>query len=211
MTITLPVTIRDKAKSLDTLRVDGNVPAVVYGPKQEPLSIVLEKKEFDKVLKEAGESTIIELTGLDKAMEVLIKDVEFNPVKQQVIHVDFYALEKGKEITTHVPLEFIGVAPVETTHGGTVTHILQDVKVTCKPADLPSHIDVDVSVLVNIEDKIHVSDLKVAKGVVIHEDGESPVAVVSAARVSTEDEENAEVDMEAIEVEKKGKEEEVAE
>ena len=102
MTFTLSVTTRDEATTLNALRATGLVPAVVYGPKQEPLAITLSEKDFDKIRKEAGESTIVELKGLKDTVEVLIKDVEFNPVKQQVLHVDFYAIERGKDMTTHV-------------------------------------------------------------------------------------------------------------
>lgn len=208
MTIILPVTLRDKSNTPDTLRASEVVPAVVYGPKQETLSISLVKKEFEKVMKEAGESSIIQLTGLAKPIDVLIKDVAFNPIKQQVIHVDFYAIEAGKEITTHVPLEFIGQAPVEESKAGSITHVLQEVTVTCAPADLPSHIDVDVSGMVTVEDKILVSDLKVAKGVSIHEDADSPVAVVSVAKEEPVEVETAEVsEAGAASEDKKGKEE----
>lgn len=208
MTITLPVTDRDVSKSVHKLRDNGEVPAVVYGPKQEPIPVTLEAKVFNKVLEEAGESTIVELTGLKDKVEVLIKEVEFNPVKQQIMHVDFYAIERGKEMTTHVALEFIGEAPVEESGAGSVTKVLHEVEVTCMPSDLPSHIDVDISSLASVEDKIHVSDLKVPKGVKIEADPEDSVAVVSAARVTIEEEEEpTEVDMSAIEVEQKGKEE----
>jgi large subunit ribosomal protein L25 len=207
MTITLAVTARDESKSTDVIRKAGDVPAVVYGTKQEPISITLSGKEFDKVRKEAGESTIVELSGLDETIEVLIKDVAFHPVKQEVTHVDFYAFERGKDMTTTVPLEFIGEAPVEESKEGTVTKVLHEIEVTCRPSALPSHIDVDISGLVNVEDKIHISDLKAPEGVTIEGEPEDPVAVVSAAKQVSEDDEEAagEIDMDAIEVEEKGK------
>ncbi len=212
MTITLAVTERDEKTTLDSLRANGNVPGVVYGPKQEAISISMDAKAFGKVRKEAGESTIVELAGLKDSVEVLIKEVEFNPIKQQVMHVDFYAIERGKEMTTNITLNFVGEAPVEASKAGTVTKVIHEVEVTCKPSDLPNHIDVNIETLVNVEDKIFVKDLKVGKGVTIETHGEDPVAVVSAARQSTEDEdtiaEAGVVDMDSIEVEKKGKGEE---
>jgi large subunit ribosomal protein L25 len=212
MTITLAVTARDESAKIAVMRKNGDVPAVVYGAKQEPISITLSGKEFEKVRKEAGESTIVELTGLTESVEVLIKSVDFHPVKQQVTHVDFYAFERGKEMTTHIALEFIGEAPVEESKAGSVTKVLYEVEVTCLPKDLPSHIDVDISSLVHIEDKIHISDLKVPVGVVIGADPEDPVVVVSAARQTTDDEEaSTEIDMDAIEVEEKGKGEDAKE
>ncbi|MCA9360769.1 50S ribosomal protein L25 [Candidatus Nomurabacteria bacterium] len=210
MTITLAVTERDKKTTTDSLRANGKVPAVVYGPKQEPISIALEAAAFDKVRKEAGESTLVELSGLSKSIEVLIKGVDFNPLKQQVVHVDFYAVEKGKAITTHIKLEFIGEAPVEESKVGVLNKVLHEIEVTCKPVDLPNHIDVDLSTLVGLEDKILVKDLVIPSGVTVDTEGEDPIVVVSAARVTTEDEDAATeaVDMDSIEVEQKGKVEE---
>lgn len=209
MTITLAVTARDESVKAEVVRKNGDVPAVVYGAKQEPISITLSAKEFEKVRKEAGESTIVQLAGLTSPVEVLIKSVDFHPVKQYVTHVDFYAFEIGKEMTTHVALEFIGEAPVEESKAGSITKVLHEIEVTCLPSNLPSHIDVDISSLVNVEDKIHISDLKAPQGVVIEGDPEDPVVVVSAARETTDDEDEAstEIDMDAIEVEEKGKKE----
>jgi large subunit ribosomal protein L25 len=204
MTIKLAVTERDEKTKIDTLRANGQIPAVVYGPKQESIALVIDAKLFDKVRKEAGESTIIELEGLKTEVEVLIQDVEFNPVRQEVLHADLYAVEKGKEMTTHVALEFIGEAPVEAGKIGNVTKVLHEVNVTCKPADLPSHIDVDLSSLVGLDDKILLKDLPVGKGVKIEGDDEDPVVVVSAMREEEEEEAPA-LDMDAIEVEQKGK------
>ncbi|MCA9361890.1 50S ribosomal protein L25 [Candidatus Kaiserbacteria bacterium] len=212
MTMTLAVTMRDDSVTLDTLRANGSVPAVIYGPKQEPTKIQLDEKAFDKARKDAGEATIIALSGLDKPVEVLIKEVDFNPVKQRVTHVDFYAVDKDMTITAHVPLHFIGEAPVEDSRAGTVTKVHHEVEVSCKPADLPSHIDVDLSVLKEVSDKIHVSDLKLPAGVTIELEAEESVAVVSAAKQTPAGEESMEpIDMSAIEVEKKGKEEAVEE
>jgi len=207
--MTLAVTERDQKTSLKVLRASGAIPAIVYGKAQVPMQIVLDGKEFDKVRKEAGESTVLQLTGLKTAVEVLIKEVDFNPVKQRVMHADFYAVEEGKEISAHVPLHFIGVAPVEEAHLGSVTKVMHELEVTSTPASLPSHIDVDLGVLRTVESKIHVSDLVTPKGVKVTMALEEPVAIVNAAKQTPATEEaEAEVDMAAVAVEKKGKEEE---
>lgn len=207
MTMTLAVTVRDKSKSLEALRTSGQIPAVIYGPAQEPTAILIEEKIFDKVRREAGESTVLELTGLSKPMDVLIKHVDFSPIKQQIVHVDFLALEKGKEITTHVPLHFVGVAPVEDSKLGVVTKVLHEVEVVCTPAHLPSFLDVDLSLLKTAEDKIQVSDIVIPAGVKINLAADETVAVVGQGQSgeSTEDEAAAAIDMSAIAVEKKGK------
>lgn len=207
MTITLSVEKRGEGgQSADALRKAGKLPAVVYGPKQEAIALSMDARAFSKVLQEAGESTIVNLEGLDEATEVLIQDVSFNAARGGVDHVDFYAIERGKELTTNVPLEFIGEAPVEKT-GATVNKILHEVEVTCRPSKLPSNIEIDLSVLDSEESSIAVSDIPAIEDVKIDTDPEAVIANVSAAR-EEEPEEVAEApDMDAIEVEQKGKEE----
>lgn len=206
MTLTLSVTKREeRGKTTQKLRADGKIPAVVYGPKQEAVPVTIEKVAFDKVFSEAGESSIIKLEGIDGTPEVLVHDVSFDPVKGGASHVDFYAIEAGKELTTDVPLEFIGEAPAIKL-GGTLTKALHEVEVTCLPNKLPQHIDVDVSVLVDFEAQIHVRDLVIPEGVTVSNDPDEVVALVQEVTEEVEETPEA-VDMSAIEVEKKGKEE----
>ena len=205
MTIKLPVTKRDDAIKTEALRVNGLIPAVIYGPKQAPTTVVVDEKIFDKIRQEAGESTVLELTGLAKPIEVLIKDVDFNPVKQRVMHVDFYAVEQGKEINTHVALHFVGEAPVEQTKLGLITKVLHEVEVTCMPAVLPAHIDVDLNILSTLEDRITIKDLVVAEGVKIEAEPNDVVVIVSPVKEEEADDISETVDMSVIEVEQKGK------
>ncbi len=204
MTVTLDVAKR--TASAEAVRKEGNIPAVVYGPKQEPISITVSKAVFEKTLKSAGESTVINLVGLGDEVEVLIHEVAFNPAKGGVEHVDFYAIEKGKEITVDVPLEFIGEAPAVKA-GGVLTKVLHEVEVTCKPSALPQHIDVDVSSLDDFEKQIHVSDLVLPAGVKVENDADEVVALVQEVKEEVEAP-VAQVDMASIEVQAKGKTEE---
>ncbi len=205
--MTLAVTPRDLATDIAELRAKGHVPAVVYGPKQEPLAIAVDAVQFEKCSREAGESTIITLEGLAEPVETLIKDVVFHPVKPHVDHVDFYAIERGKDLSATVALEFVGEAPVEKANLGTVTKVLHEVTVTCRPSNLPSHIDVDLGQLASVDDRILIKDIDSLDGVRIEADSEDMVAMVNAAREETEDEAEASatVDMDEIEVEHKGK------
>lgn len=207
MTITLAVAPRSSEKmSNDALRKAGKIPAVVYGPKQPSQALIVDKKVFDKILAEAGEATIISLTGAGAAMDVLIHDVSFDPNRGGIIHADFYAIDAAQELTTDVPLEFINHSPLEKS-GATVVKALHEIEVTCRPNNLPSHIDVDLSVLVSDDSHVLVKDLVVPKGVTIETDPDIIVASVVLAREESEDAAPAVLDMNAIEVEKKGKEE----
>ena len=204
MTVTLDVTKR--TASAEAVRKDGKIPAVVYGPKQEPISISVDKVTLEKTVRSAGESTVINLIGLGDEIEVLIHDVAFNPAKGGVLHADFYAIEKGKEITVDIPLEFTGEAPAVKA-GGVLTKVLHEVEVTCKPSALPQHIDVDVSSLDDFEKQIHVRDLVLPAGVKVSNDADEVVALVQEVKEESE-EPVAPVDMASIEVQAKGKTEE---
>ncbi len=209
MTFTLQATERTlRGKQLDTLRESGKLPAVVYGTKEASTAITLDRIAFEKVLKEAGESSIITLSGIGKDKDVLVHDVAFDPRRGGIIHVDFYAIEAGKDLEVDVPLEFVGEAPALKL-GGTLTKVLHELEITCKPKDLPKSIIVDVSSLVDTEAQIHVGDLKVPAGVTIKNDPTDVVVLVQA--VEEEVEAPAPIDMSAIEVEKKGKTEESGE
>lgn len=205
MTIKLNVSERtERGKKLATLRANGVLPAVIYGAKEEATPISLNRRDFEKAYAEAGESSIIVLSGLKDDKEVLIHDMSFDSVKGGIQHVDFYAIEKGKEVTVPVELTFVGEAPAVKL-GGTLTKILHEVEVTAKPANLPHEIVVDVSGLNTFEDHIRVKDLNIPSGVKIENDPEDTIALVS--EVKEEAEPVASIDMSAIEVEQKGKKE----
>jgi large subunit ribosomal protein L25 len=207
MTVTLNATPRSGEKSAKALLRNGFLPGVVYGPQQPATAIALSKKEFDKIFKTAGESTIIELSGLGRPFSVLVKEVDFAPTKGGVRHVDFYAVDMTQEITASVPLHFVGEVPAEKA-GGVVNRVLHEIEVTCMPKDLPSHIDVDVSGLQNIDDQLHVSDLVIPKDVTVETGLEEVVIVVGEPAKEEEPAAVEAVDMSTIEVEKKGKAEE---
>lgn len=202
MTITLDVTKREAGakKAADT------VAGIVYGPKQEPVALAIDAMTLERTVSEAGESTIITLKGLDEDVEVLVHDVAFDPRRGGIEHIDFYAIERGKELTTNVALEFVGEAPVEKS-GASVNKVLHDVEVTCRPSALPSQIEVDISVLTAEDSVIRIADLKLSEGVKIDNDPEDVVANVAAAREEEPEEAPEAPDMAAVEVEAKGKEE----
>lgn len=205
----LTVTPRTEiGKSSATLAKEGLMPAVVYGPKQEASPVSLPVAEFAKLLREHGETVVIDIDGLGKTMQVLIHDIDRDPISNQPRHADFYAIEKGAKVEVAVPLTFVGESFAVKT-GANLVKVLHELQIEAAPADLPSEIEVDISALNAVGDQIHVKDLILPKGVVTHVDSEEVVAL--AQEVETESEEDtAAPDMSAIEVEKKGKDEEEA-
>lgn len=209
MTLTLNATLREaRGKKNSILRDAGEMPAIVYGPKHEAQSIVVKTIDFTKILKEAGESTIITLVGVGKDADVLIHDVDVDPVTGVVRHADLYAIESGKTINIRVPIEFVGESPAIKL-GAVITKVLHDIEIEAMPKNLPQHLTADISGLANFHDTIHVRDLVLPEGVEVKEDGDAIVAVASEVKEEVE-EAPAAIDMSAIEVEKKGKADEEA-
>jgi large subunit ribosomal protein L25 len=204
MTFKLTAQKRNPKANPDAIRSAGQIPAVFYGGGKDTTSVSLDEGEFLKVFREAGESTMIDLATEEGTKQVLVQDIQRDPVSGNVLHVDFKVIEAGKSIEVTVPLEFIGVSPAVKGGHGTLNKVMHEITLEVLPRELPSHIDVDISSLATLEDQILVQDLKVSAGKIL-DDAESAVAVISAAR-EEESEEPAEViDFSSIEVEKKGK------
>lgn len=186
------------------MRAFGKLPAVLYGPKEAATSLSLSRLAFEKTFKEAGESTVITLAGLDEDKDVLVQDIAYDPVSSVPIHVDFYAIEKGKKVTVHVPIEFIGVAPVVAQLGGVLTKVLHELEIEALPKDLPHEIAVDISLLTAFDSQITVADITAPTGVTILNNPDD-VVVVAAEAVEEVEAPVEQVDMSAIAVEERGK------
>ncbi len=195
---------RDVSEDNRDLRAEGFIPAVFYGKKTESTPVSVAKVDFLKVLKKAGESTVVSLDHEGKKVDVLIHDVAYDPVTDLPIHVDFYVFNKDVKIEVGVPLEFVGVAPAVKDLGGLLVKVLYEIKIEALPANLPHQIEVDISVLAQVGDQIVAGDLKLPSGVTLVEGSEEVIALISGPKA--EEEESAPVDLSAIEVEKKGKE-----
>jgi len=191
---------RKEASENDTM------PAVVYGPKQDSFNISISLADFERILRNEGESTLIELAGLEKPVQVLIHEVDVDPVTSRPRHADFFAIEKGAKVQVAIPLSFIGESPAVKL-GANLVKVLHEIEIEADPAKLPHEIEVDITKLAAEGDQIHVSDLKAPAGVTFVTDPEETVALAQAVAVETEDD-TAAPDMDAIEVEKKGKDEE---
>ncbi|MEK9130890.1 MAG: 50S ribosomal protein L25 [Patescibacteria group bacterium] len=216
-TIVLNATKRtDIGRNNFAARAEGQIPAVVYGSDIQPQSVSVESSAFSRTLRSAGESTIVDLTveGTKEPIKVLIQDVQRDPVRSNVIHVDFRQVNMLKLIEAKIPLNFIGDSAAVHALGGTLIKSLEEIEVRCLPSKLVHQIDIDVSVLKTFEDAIHVSDLVVPEGMEILTEGNYTLATVEAPRSEAEMaalDAAVEVDVTAVEVEKKGKEEEAAE
>lgn len=181
--ISLLVKIRKGlGKEARKMRKRNILPGVLYGPelkKAQPLE--MDYKTFEKVYKEAGESSLIslEIQGEGKKYLVLIHEVQRDPLTEEIIHVDFYQAPLGEEIVAKIPLVFEGTAPAVKDLGGTLVKNISEVEVKALPQKLPKEIKIEVGGLKTFEDNIKISDLRLPEEVKILKEPEEIVASVS--------------------------------
>ena len=172
------------------LRREKRVPAIVYGGTAAPLLIDLDHNEILLNLrKEAFHATVLTLNVDGAAQNVLLRDSQMHPWKPLVLHCDFQRVDTGHVIHQHVPLHFINaeIAPGVKIGGGSVSHVLNEIEVSCLPQDLPSYIEVDLKNL-DTGHALHVSDLVFPAGVkpVTHGDEDHVVASIPAKKGGAE-------------------------
>lgn len=201
---------RAQGVKLDDLRKSGEIPAVFYGAGQSSTSISVPVIEFKKVWRNAGESSAVKIGVGEKDINVLIHQVQVDPITDEPIHVDFLAIDMKKKIKVKVPLVFEGISNAVKSAIGNLVKVLHEVEIEALPADLPHNLIVDISKLETLEDTVVVSDIKLPAGVVAVTNASDVVASI-VAQVEEKEEVAAPVDLSAIEVEKKGKKEEEGE
>ena len=186
-TITLNATKRNiLGKKTKDLRVQGKLPAVVYGHNTDTESIELDAKEFGKAFKQAGESTLVSLNIEGEKKPVLIQEVQHHYLNGNPIHVDFYAVNMTEKLKARIPIYILGESPAVKALGGVMVKNLSEVEVECLPGDLPQFIEVDIATLTNFEDAIRVSDLRVSDKVKILASPDEMIVTVTAPRSDEE-------------------------
>lgn len=206
MVVTLPVEKRDpKGASAHALRREGNLPGVVYGAHKESTPITINGRVFGKVFREAGESSIVSLTGLGEAVPTLIHEVDLDPLTHQPRHVDFYAVTKGEKVEIKIPLNFVGESAA-VKGGANLVKVFHEIEIKADPMNLPHSFDVDLTKLAAVGDQIHAKDLAIPADVELMTGADEVIALIQEV-VEVKEEIAAPADLSAIEVEKKGKEE----
>ncbi len=203
---------KTRTADVKKIREEGFVPAIIYGKGFDNQVLQVDKVLFARLFKEAGGSNIVNLNIDEKNQEkVLIHDVQVDPVLNSIVHVDFYKVDMKKKIKTEIPLEYIGESVLVVEQEGSFITNKSEVSVECLPTDLVDHIDVDISGLTDFEQNLKVTDIKAPAGIEILDDSEEMIAMVQPPRSEEELEaleEEVVEDIDAIEVEDKGKEEE---
>ena len=168
------------------IRVEGNVPGVVYGLDADPIPVTVEWKPLREALTtEAGLNALIDLDVDGDVSLTVVKELQRHPIRGNVLHIDFLRVSADAEITVEVPIVLEGEAKGVLSEGGTVDHLLYTLSINAKPADIPNELVVDISEL-EINGSIHVSDIKLPTGVSTDVDGGETVVTGTQANLAEE-------------------------
>lgn len=158
--INLNADIRTTEEKLSEVRSSKMVPAIVYGKHQEAILLKMDNSEFLRTFRKAWESHIINLKAGKDEMEVLVHDIQREPVSGDFLHIDFYAITRGEKVTTKVSLLFIGESKAIKEWAILEEHI-KEIEIKVLPKDLIDNIEVDLSKLEEIGDSIKISELNI--------------------------------------------------
>jgi large subunit ribosomal protein L25 len=173
------------------LRNAGQTPGIIYGGTAAPVAISLDHNAlFHALKKEAFHSSILDMEIEGKVEKVLLRDFQVHAFKQLVLHADFQRVDANQKIHVKVPLHFVNaeVSPAVKLGGAIISHVMNELDVTCLPGDLPEFVEVDLS-KVEAGASIHLSDVTLPKGVtpVTHDNPTIATASVPAGQVSADE------------------------
>jgi large subunit ribosomal protein L25 len=184
-------------KKVKALRRSGVTPGNIYGHNVNSVAIQVSTDELRNLLKTAGRNEIVylRLDG-DEPRPTFVRDIQHHPIADRILHVDFFQISLKDKVKIDVPIHLVGVPPAVDTYGGILVIGVDRVTVEALPTDVPSSIEIDVSVLAEIDQAVHVSDLDIPEDVTLLTDVEQVVAKVSPPAVEiveeVEEEEAAE-------------------
>ena len=187
-------------KKVKSLRLQGLIPAELYGHGVKNLHLAVSAREFLKVFKEAGENTIVNLQIQGGEKPVLIHEIKTNYLSGEIDHIDFYEVRLYEKIKARIPLEFTGEAPAQKSKGGVLNKAMSEIEVEALPGDLPHRFTLSLESLDDLNKSLYVKDIKVSPNVRILVDPETVIVTVTEP---AKEEEKAEVipDVTAVKVE----------
>lgn len=174
-------------KKVKALRREGLLPAVIYGAGFEPQAITLDTKMVVKTLKVIGANTLVTIKLGKKEHLALVRDVQREVIKRDLLHIDFQAVSLEESISTTVPILIVGEAPAVEAFDSVLSSALDELQIEAKAKDLPDSVTVDVSSLEEIGDNILVKDIVIPGDVKVLDDPEEIVIVASAPTLMEEE------------------------
>lgn len=193
-----------KGKKVRFLRRQGLTPAHIFGHGVDPLPLQCDTVELKKVLAQAGTTGIIglKLDKAKKARNVMVREVQKEPRTGELLHVDFYQIRMEEKLKVDVPIVLVGEAPALKLKENFLAHELTNLSIECLPDEVPNRIEVDVSILEEAEQSIHVQDIVLSDSIAVQNHPEQLVAKISTRFIEKEIEaEEAEAELEAEEAE----------
>ena len=177
------------------LRREGVLPGNVYGRGLDSVAVQLTRREAEDLLSEHGQNSLIEIAVEGEADErsVIVRQIQRHPLTRELLHLDFYQVDLARTIQANVPVTLVGEAPAVHTYQGVMITGLDHVLVEALPAEMPSHIEISVDGLEELDEQLTVGDLPVAAGVRMMSEPEIMLVRIARPRVSAEDEEEAEL------------------
>lgn len=176
----LAVETREKfGKAVKTLERQGFIPAELYGHGIANLHLSVKRRDFEKVFRTAGESTVIHLLVGSEKRPALVHDIQKDYLTDEITHIDFYQVRMDERIKTHVPLEFIGESLAVKEQGGILNKTLSEIEVEALPGDLPHHFEVDLGRLRELNESIYVKDLEIPQKVRVLVEPETVLVTVT--------------------------------
>lgn len=167
-------------KKVAELRKQGLVPAVLYGPGIQNISVSVPYPLFEKIYREAGESSLLDLVIEDsQPVKVLIQSIDADPLSSRIVHADFFQVNMKEKLTIRIPIKFIGEPKAVKELGGILVKAVDEIEVRCLPDKLVSDIEVDVSSLATFEDAITMKDVVLPEGMELHQHTDDIVAIVT--------------------------------
>ncbi|MCP1156262.1 50S ribosomal protein L25/general stress protein Ctc [Bacillus infantis] len=170
--------------NLTQLRNEGNIPGVVYGNKIESKAIYLNGPDFIKTIRETGRNAVFSLDVEGTKHDVVLSDYQADPLKNEITHLDFRAVDMSKEITAEVRIELVGDA-AGVKDGGVLQQPVHELSVSAKPNDIPQSVEVNIADL-QVGESITAADIKAGRGFTINTDDETVIASILAPRQEEE-------------------------
>ena len=167
------------------LRVTGKIPAVFYGQGSESIALAVKYQDLVSILHgQESRNTLLNLridSGSEEPLLSLPKDIQFDPVEGNIIHMDFQQVHLDRPINTQVPIHLVGSSP-GVAQGGVLEHLRRELDIECLPMDIPDFFEVDISTM-EIGDSVHVSDLNLSEKIRILSDAHQTIILVAAPTV----------------------------
>jgi len=191
-----------KGKKVKSLRRNGIIPINLYGPNMDSISLQAETDMMRHLITKVGRNALISLKieGEKKTKQVMLRDVQRDALNGNLLHVDLFQVDMSHKLRVDVPIRFVGESSAAKSKHGMLIENLTSLHIEALPADIPSHIDVDISVLVEMGQAIHVRDLKLDAKVIILNELDQVIAKVMEAKIEVEPVPVAEVTEEGEEV-----------